>query len=79
MGKREDFISKLKPIINDPEKLESFLLANSNLPGPRGNLELAFGLAEIYDDWEVLLKWTLLRLLSCCIKSLTGKMPSVIP
>jgi hypothetical protein len=53
MGKREDFIRKLKPIINDPEKLERFLIAHSNLPGPRGNLELAFGLAEIYNDLDV--------------------------
>ncbi len=58
MGKREDFIRKLKPIINDPEKLERFIIANSNLPGPRGNLELAFGLAEIYNDLDVLLRWT---------------------
>ncbi len=58
MGKREDFIRKLKPIVNDPEKLERFLIAHSNLPGPRGNLELAFGLAEIYNDLDVLLRWT---------------------
>jgi hypothetical protein len=57
MGKKDDLIKKLKPIINDPEKLEKFIIENSNLPGPRGNLELAFGFAEIYDDLDVLLKW----------------------
>lgn len=57
MGKRDDLIKKLKPIIDNPEKLEKFIVENSNLPGPRANLELAFGLAEIYDDLDTLLKW----------------------
>lgn len=47
MGKRDDLIKKLKPIIDNQEKLEKFIIENSNLPGPRANLELAFGLAEI--------------------------------
>lgn len=57
MGKRDDLIKKLKPIINDREKLEKFIIKNSNLPGPRGNLELAFAFAEIYEDFDVLLGW----------------------
>ncbi|MEJ2568512.1 MAG: hypothetical protein P8Z50_06550 [candidate division WOR-3 bacterium] len=57
MGKREDLIKKLKPVIDNPEKLEEFIIENSNLPGPRGNLELAFALAEIYDNLDILLKW----------------------
>ncbi len=57
MGKREELIKKLKPIINDYEKLEKFLIKNSNLPGPRANLELIFGLAEIYENQEVILEW----------------------
>ena len=57
MGKKEELIRKLKPIIYDPGKLERFIIDNSNLPGPRGNLELAFALAEIYDDLDILLKW----------------------
>jgi hypothetical protein len=32
----------LKLIIDDPEKLERFIIENSDLPGPRANLELAF-------------------------------------
>ena len=57
MGKRDDLIKELKPIINDQEKLENFIIKNSNLPGPRGNLELAFALAEIFDDVDVLFEW----------------------
>lgn len=57
MGKREDLIKELKPIIDNPEKLREFIVKNSNLPGPRGNLELAFAFAEIYDNLDVLLKW----------------------
>lgn len=57
MKKKDNLIKKLKSIINDQEKLEEFIIKNSNLPGPRGNLELAFGLAEIYDDMDTLLRW----------------------
>jgi len=57
VGKREDLIKKLKPIIDNPRTLEKFIIENSNLPGPRGNLELAYALAEIYDNLDVLLKW----------------------
>ena len=58
MGKRDDLIKKLKPIIDDKKRLEEFIISNSNLPGPRGNLELAFAFAEIYEDFNVLLEWT---------------------
>ncbi len=58
MGKRDELIKQLQPIIHDPAKLEPFITKNSNLPGPRGNLELAFALAEIYEDLDVLLQWT---------------------
>jgi len=57
VGKREELIEKLKPIIDNPEKLEKFIIENSNLPGPRGNLELAFAFAEIYKNLDVLLEW----------------------
>ena len=58
MGKKEDLIKKLYPILDDTSKLEKFLMDNSNLPGPRGNLELAFALAEVYDNMDVILRWT---------------------
>ncbi len=57
MGKREDLIEKLKSIIANPERLKEFIIENSNLPGPRGNLELAFALAKTYDNLDVLLEW----------------------
>jgi hypothetical protein len=57
MGKKEDLIKKLKTIIDNRGKLEKFIIENSNLPGPRGNLELAYTLAEIYDNLDILLKW----------------------
>ena len=58
MSKKDDLIQKLKSIADDPVKLEKFLMENSNLPGPRGNLELGFALAEIYENIDVLAKWT---------------------
>ncbi len=58
MGKKDDIIKKLKLIIDDPEKLGKYIIENSHLPGPRANLELAFGLSEIFDDLDLLLKWT---------------------
>jgi ribosomal protein L28 len=57
MGKREELIEKMKPVLNDTEKLKKFIVENSNLPGPRGNLELAFAFAEIYDNKDILLEW----------------------
>lgn len=58
MTKKEILIHELKFVIDDPEKLERFIIENSNLPGPRANLELALALSEIYDNIEVLTKWT---------------------
>lgn len=58
MSKKEVLIQKLKLIIDDPQKLERFVIENSNLPGPRANLELAFALSEVYENLEVLTKWT---------------------
>lgn len=58
MGKKEDLILKLKPILNDKGMLDEFIVSNANLPGPRANLELAFALADIYDNIDVLIEWT---------------------
>ncbi|MFX1566209.1 MAG: hypothetical protein ACFFCH_09480 [Promethearchaeota archaeon] len=57
MGKRDELVSRLALIMHDADRLEEFVVTHSNLPGPRGNLELAFALAEIYGDLEVLLRW----------------------
>lgn len=58
MGKKDDLINELIPILNDKDRLEKFIIKNSNLPGPRGNLELAFALADIYENFDVLIEWT---------------------
>ncbi len=57
MTKKKALNQKLNLIIEEPEKLEKFLLENSDLPGPRANLELAFALSEIYENIDILLKW----------------------
>ncbi len=48
-----------------PEELEALLVSNSNLPGPRGNLELAAAFGDCFDRidptgarWQMLLGWT---------------------
>jgi hypothetical protein len=55
--KIEGFIQKLKLIIHDLKKLEKFVVENSCLPGPRANLELAFALSEVYENFGVLENW----------------------
>ncbi len=57
MAKKEELVNQLKLLINYRHKLEQFIIKNSNLPGPRGNIELAFALAEIYDNIDVLFDW----------------------
>jgi hypothetical protein len=57
VGKKEDLIKQLEPILHDPFRLKKFLEENSNLPGPRSNLELAFAFAEVYEDEEVVKSW----------------------
>lgn len=51
----------------DDRDLRSFLMADSNLPGPRGNLELASDFAEMISEqppdtepqaWTLCLRWT---------------------
>ena len=58
MGKKDDLIGQLVPLRNDRSALETFIIRNSNLPGPRGNLELAFAVAEVYHNADVILEWT---------------------
>ena len=48
MGKRTQYEDALRPLIGDGgEVLTAYLLAHSHLPGPRGNLELAFAFARV--------------------------------
>lgn len=69
MGKREEYIVKLKPLISGSsyEELEEMLISNSNLPGPRGNLELAYAFGDCFeaeqdndDALNLLWKWSII-------------------
>lgn len=57
MSKKDQLKLKLNSIINDSKKLEEFLIKNSNLPGPRANLELLYAFAEVYENVAVLKRW----------------------
>ncbi len=62
-----DVIEKIVPLLDYPERfkeIEDYLSSNSNLPGPRGNLTLAFKFAECFekesvgkDLLDLLVKW----------------------
>ncbi|MBK8945768.1 MAG: hypothetical protein IPM32_10945 [Ignavibacteriae bacterium] len=58
MSKIEDLKTRLLPLISNHKKLEKFLIENSNLPGPRANLELLFALSEVYEDFDTILEWS---------------------
>jgi hypothetical protein len=52
MRKHEQYVKHLGPLLESEASaadLEAFLVSNSNLPGPRGNLELAFALADCFE------------------------------
>lgn len=54
-GYREDladFFNEFLKMDNE-EKITKYLISNSNLPGPRGNLELAEAFAEVVEDNSV--------------------------
>ncbi len=69
MSKRGDYVIQLKPLIqkNAFRELEDMLISNSDLPGPRGNLELAYAFGDCVnavqyvDDtlWNILTDWAL--------------------
>jgi len=52
---REDLIDLLNEFLktDDEEKIMKFLISNSNLPGPRGNLELAEAFAKVVEDYSI--------------------------
>jgi len=67
MSKRNEYAIQLKPLIikGSFSELEDFLIFNSNLPGPRANLELAYAFADCLRDiqhiddilWKTLNGW----------------------
>lgn len=38
---------------NNEKEVREYLVSNSNLPGPRGNLELAAAFAEVAEEYSV--------------------------
>lgn len=58
MSKIDDYLKELNRF-TDQEELTAYLLANSNLPGPRGNLELAAAAAQTIPA-PILIEWTTL-------------------
>ena len=50
MNKREEYLQALRSCDLSKEALELYLLENSNLPGKRGNLELAFSFGEYIEQ-----------------------------
>ena len=57
MSSRDQIKQQLNSIINDTNELEKFLIENSNLPGPRANLELLYAFAEVYENVDILKQW----------------------
>ena len=59
MSRKESYKEHLNDLINEAlktgneENLTKYLTLNSNLPGPRGNLELAEAFADVVKD----LRW----------------------
>ena len=59
MSKKESYREDLVDLLNeflktsDEEKIMEFLVSNSNLPSPRGNLELANAFAEVAEDYSI--------------------------
>jgi len=54
-GYRKDLVHLLNEFLrtDDEEKIMEFLVSNSNLPGPIGNLELADVFAEVVEDYSI--------------------------
>jgi hypothetical protein len=56
MSKMDEYLKELV-LLTDKKELTEYLLSNSNLPGPRGNLELAAAAAKTVDP-SLLIEWT---------------------
>ena len=58
MSKIESYKQHIIPLIeayfnsNNSQKLTKYFIANSNLPGPRANLELANAFADVIQDYS---------------------------
>jgi hypothetical protein len=83
MGNRKDAAERLSPLLAGDgasfEELECVLVADSNLPGPRANLEMAWALADVFAaidlqdaHWDLVCRW-----LSISEKDASGSEPRV--
>lgn len=64
MGKQSEYFSYIEPLLLklSSDEIEHFLLFNSNLPGPRANLELAYAFANHFLTNDIAAnKWDLLQ------------------
>jgi hypothetical protein len=84
MSRKESYKEHLNDLINEAletgneENLTKYLTLNSNLPGPRGNLELAEAFADVAEDyagkepqklWNLCLKLTQFSLVEAPVNS----------
>jgi hypothetical protein len=84
MSKKENYKEHLTDLISellktgDEENLAKYLISNSNLPGPRGNLELAEVFANVIEDyaerepeklWRLCLKLTQFSLIEAPVNN----------
>jgi hypothetical protein len=84
MSRKESYKEHLNGLINEAleagneENLTKYLTLNSNLPGPRGNLELAEAFADVVEDyagkepkklWNLCLKLTQFSLVEAPVNS----------
>jgi hypothetical protein len=59
MSKKEGYKKVLADLLTeflntgDAEEIREYLISNSSLPGPRGNLELADAFAEVVEDYSI--------------------------
>ncbi|MBN2010642.1 hypothetical protein JW960_14950 [candidate division KSB1 bacterium] len=56
MGKQAEYQRELQLLLSHNQthqELETYLMSNSNLPGPRGNLELAFAFADVMAELSI--------------------------
>jgi hypothetical protein len=58
VSKKESYKEVLSHLLDDllktgnEQKIREYLASNSNLPGPRGNLELAYAFSEVVEDFS---------------------------
>ena len=54
MSKYDEYFQVIKGFFDEQKynEVERYLVANSNLPGPRANLEMTYAFADYFDTWK---------------------------